>query len=1173
MKQLSSQLWRLALLLGLSAGSAAAADVTFGVNMQYRIIQGQFTPGTDQVVVLGSFSGAGVALTDPDGDKIYTGTVTGQAADNQLTYSFRFAHGGGAVNETVAARKYVVQPTTAANVLADWFNDEQSPYPYAKFFASSVKTIPGEVVRFNDASEGGAATSWKWTFQGGNPAASTAQNPTATWSAPGTYAVNLTTTNASGSTTARALTVTVTTVDNVLGWWNDAVFYQIYPRSFLDTDGNGTGDLKGLISKLDYLNDGNATTTTDLGVTALYIMPVHAASRPYYGGYEVTDYKSIIAEYGTQADFDQFVAEAHQRGMKVIMDMVFNHTSDEHPWFQSAAQGAGGKYDDYYVFRADNPGSAWHPNTVGHGDPTFNTYWGKFGVKTPDLNFNSRSVRNTVKDVSSFWLGKSVDGFRLDAPMFLYETGDAITDAQQQNQPAAYAYWRGWRSYVKAANPNAFTVGETWLLGDVPGAAKYVYQGFDVGFQFDIAYGLEDALNNESKSFLQNPVEQSLAYYPFLQFGVFASNHDLYVRNSGNFNALRLKDRLANNKDGKAKVAAAWVLTAPGVPFVYYGDEVGASGGFARKPMQWTNGANGGFTTGNAWEAVAADYAAYNVQVEQNDPNSFLSLYKSLIAVRKAQVALRRGGYQTVTSSANGVYSFVRTYGTETVVVVLNLSAAAQNNVALSVTSPALAPGTYALDNLLSPGAPAANTVTVGSGGTANWVPYATIPANGFYVLKLRSAANSAPTINPVVNQTLNLENGAQTVPLTGITDGGGSKAVTVTATSSATGVVGAPTVAYTANQTTGTLTLTPQAAGTATVTLTVKDNIGAAPNGFNSKTTSFTATVTDLPNAPTGLALAQASSTSAGLSWTDNSGREAGYRLYWATSNTKPATANATVGANTTSYTADSLRAPATYYFWVEAYGPNGSSAAATGTLALAPPPGSAPTYYIVDRWKGTYLYDNGSQQVAYAAAANGVASQWMLESFNGTQRIKNVGTGGYMNIENLQAPYVQCSYVPDFFGSGQWLLEPYDGYTRIRNAWQGTYLNVENQTGYAQCWDVYYGAYSNHWTLQAVGGATALRGPLATAAAGPAAPKTPLGLTIYPNPAGHGALTLLLPAGPATARLRLLDGQGRVVLDRAAAVANGQARLDVTGLAAGLYLLQATAGGATYTGKVAIE
>ncbi|MBG8555649.1 alpha-amylase family glycosyl hydrolase [Hymenobacter guriensis] len=937
------------MLLGIPLITVQAADLTFNVNLQYRIQQGQFTAGTDQVVVLGSFSAGGVALTDPDGDKIYSGTVTGQTNDAQITYNYRITRGGVQTNESVAARKYVVQPTSAANVLSDWWNDQLPPYPYARFFASSTKTIPGEVVRFNDASEGGAATSWSWSFQGGNPATSSSQNPTVTWGAAGTYAVTLTATNSSGSTTSKTLNVTVTTVDAALGWWNDAIFYQIYPRSFFDTNGNGIGDLQGMTQKLDYLNDGNATTTSDLGVTALYVMPVHDASEPYYGGYQVKDYKSIIGEIGTQADFDAFVAAAHARGIKVILDMVFNHTSDEHPWFQSAAQGAGGKYDDYYVWRSTNPGSAWRNNSIGHSNANFNVYWGKYAVKTPDLNYNSRSVRNTIKDASSFWLGKSVDGFRLDAPMFLYERGDAVALTDQRSLPQTYAYWREWRDHIKAANPNSFSVGETWLFDPVSGpqpstaieASKYVYQGFDIGFQFDIAYGVQYALNNENKSYLQTPVEESMNYYPFLQFGTFFSNHDLYTDNS--YKALRLKSRLTNNQDAKAKVAAAWLMTAPGVPFVYYGDEVGGGGSnnYARDPMRWSNTASGGFTTGSPWEP-AGDYAQYNVQSQQGVAGSFLTLYKDLIKVRKAEASLRRGGYKTVATTSAGVYAFMRTYNSEVTFVILNLAASAQNNVALSVSGTAIPAGTYSLGNLLN-GSQTVSSVTVSGGNITNWVPVASIPANGFYVLKLNNGAagpNAAPTLDAIANQTINLEDGAKAVSLTGISDGNFcTQTVTLAASSANTTVLGAPGVAYTSCNATGTLTLTPLAVGTSSVTVTATDNGGTANGGVNTLSRTFTATVTDIPKAPTGLSLSQASPTSVALSWADNSSRETGYRIYWSTSGTKPATPNVTTAASATSYTATGLNTQTTYNFWVEAYGANGTSTAITGTQALTLP------------------------------------------------------------------------------------------------------------------------------------------------------------------------------------------------------------------------------------------
>ena len=259
---------------------------------------------------------------------------------------------------------------------------------------------------------------------------------------------------------------------------------------------------------------------------------------------------------------------------------------------------------------------------------------------------------------------------------------------------------------------------------------------------------------------------------------------------------------------------------------------------------------------------------------------------------------------------------------------------------------------------------------------------------------------------------------------------------------------------------------------------------------------------------------------------------------------------------------TVSGLTSGNTYVFQVSVSDGSLSSTAQV-TVAVAATNNGATAYYIVNRWKGTYLADN-NQVATYLAAANGANSQWTLEAVNGNQRIRNVGTGRYLNVEN-QLSYVQSSTLPDYFTSGQWVLEPYAGFTRIRNVWKGTYVNVENQTGNAQAGAVDISYWSGHWTFQPV---TSNR----TAASSTASSLA--GLSVFPNPIGHGPLTVLLPVRTATAvRLRLLDGLGRVVLDREAAVSGGQASLDVAGLAAGLYLVRATTEGITYTAKVTVE
>ncbi|MES2484846.1 MAG: alpha-amylase family glycosyl hydrolase, partial [Bacteroidota bacterium] len=247
---------------------------------------------------------------------------------------------------------------------------------------------------------------------GGTPATSAAQNPLITYNTEGVYNFTLTVTDANGNVSTRQFGNIIRVDAMQTFWWNETVFYEAFVRSFKDSNGDGKGDIQGLISKLDYLNDGNPNTTTDLGVTGLWLMPIMQS--PSYHGYDVTDYMAVEQDYGTNADFQQLITECHNRGIKVIIDLVMNHTSNQHPWFVASTNPTSDKRD-WYIWEDTNPGTpgpfgdAWYQNNGAY-------YYGAFYSGMPDLNFNNPEVHQAFEDVSEFWLtDMHVDGFRLDA--------------------------------------------------------------------------------------------------------------------------------------------------------------------------------------------------------------------------------------------------------------------------------------------------------------------------------------------------------------------------------------------------------------------------------------------------------------------------------------------------------------------------------------------------------------------------------------------------------------------------------------------------------------------------------------------------------------------------------------------------------------------------------------
>lgn len=469
------------------------------------------------------------------------------------------------------------------------------------------------------------------------------------------------------------------------GWWNDAVFYEVFVRSFADSTkgplaGDGIGDLRGLIERLDYLNDGDPKTDTDLGVTALWLMPV--TQSPSYHGYDTTDYKAVNDKYGTAEDFKQFMAECHKRGIKVVIDLVLNHCSDKHPWFQAAKDKNDPKHD-WFIWEEKRPEwkgpwnqTVWHPLSPargrGGGDANVGAglgpwYYGCFGRNMPDLNYANPAVTAEMRGVVHYWLDDlGVDGFRLDAIRHLIEDGE-----HQDNTPQTHAWLREFYTDYKKRKPEAFVVGEVWSSTDV--ISTYVGDQMDTAFEFQLAAAIMEAVNKGDTNTLAETLQRTWTSFPRNQFATFLTNHD----------QARVMTEFKGD-EGKARLAAGLLMTLPGVPFVYYGEELGMSGPKPdekiRTPMQWEPGAGAGFTTGKPWQAPNADTTVKNVKAESGEAGSLLNSYRKMIRLRQQTPALRRGDFELIPTGSDHVLAFVRREGVQRVLVVANVGAEATGN-------------------------------------------------------------------------------------------------------------------------------------------------------------------------------------------------------------------------------------------------------------------------------------------------------------------------------------------------------------------------------------------------------------------------------------------------------------------------------------------------------------
>ncbi len=509
-----------------------------------------------------------------------------------------------------------------------------------------------------------------------------------------------------------------------LDWWKNAVIYEVYPRSFQDTNGDGIGDLNGITERLDYLKD--------LGVDAIWLTPVYPSPQVDFG-YDISDYRNIDPQYGTLADFDRLVAEAGKRHIRVIMDMVMNHTSDQHEWFIQSRSSRDNPYRDWYCWYDGKGETAtrqgWPPNNwqslFGHSawqwdEKTRQYYYHKFYIQQPDLNWHNPKVHEAFKEIMAFWLKHGVGGFRFDAITTLFEDpsladeggysdkngkpvinayGDPQLDnSKTDNQPGMHEVIEEMRAETDKFDSTSFPgtrvmIGETYLPNI--GELKKMY-GTPESPEFHLPMDTQVAFINklDVTEFRQKLIDAEThlgANIPMLLF----DNHD---------NA-RIDMRYGDGEhDTDIERAIATILFASrGAALFYYGDEIGMKTtppmrkedvkdpigitGWPkekgrdgeRTPMQWDGNANGGFTTGKPWLPVPPSVGTINVKVEESDPESMLAWYKALIRLKKTEPALASGANIMLDTENTKVLSWMRQApGTPQVVVSVNFTAEPQ---------------------------------------------------------------------------------------------------------------------------------------------------------------------------------------------------------------------------------------------------------------------------------------------------------------------------------------------------------------------------------------------------------------------------------------------------------------------------------------------------------------
>ena len=506
-------------------------------------------------------------------------------------------------------------------------------------------------------------------------------------------------------------------------WWKEGVVYQIYPRSFKDTTGNGLGDLQGVIEKLDYIKS--------LGVNMIWICPIYESPNRD-NGYDISDYKKISDAFGGNETFERLVSEMHKRDLKIIMDLVVNHTSDEHPWFKQAKTSKKNEYYDYYIWRkGKNSGPPNNWQSVFSGDAwsynlsTNEYYLHLFTKNQPDLNWENPKVRSQVYGIIDFWLSKGVDGLRMDV-ISLISKRNSFSDVPEkmsfaQVMEKVYANGPKIHKYLKEMNSKILKKYDVVTVGEGPGinlacGPKYVAENekeLNMIFHFDhltIDFGPNGKYD---------PVT-----YDFIKFKEIFSQWDKALENNGwnsiflgNHDFSRIVSRFGNDKkyrEASAKLLITLLMTLRGTPYIYQGDEIGMtnishpsiddyndveslnaweaakkngvnmkeflkaihwqSRDNARTPMQWTDKKNAGFTTGNPWIKLNKNYKEINVENSEKDKNSILNYYRQMISFRKKYSCLVYGSFKDLLPEHDKLFFYERIFNQEQFLVIHNFN-------------------------------------------------------------------------------------------------------------------------------------------------------------------------------------------------------------------------------------------------------------------------------------------------------------------------------------------------------------------------------------------------------------------------------------------------------------------------------------------------------------------